>query len=307
MTFRFDLVDLQLFLNVAEAGSITAGAEAMHLALAAASARVLAMEDSLGSPLLLRTQRGAEPTSAGHALVLHARQMLKQLERLQGDLSDFGAGLRKSLRLQCNTEAMHEHMPDLLADYLLANPSVNLVLEERPGPDVVTALTEGSTDIGIVRENTDVFELETFPCLPNRLVLVTPPAHPLARASGPVLLEDADGFDVVGLPQGTALQDIWDQRVAQRGRRLNYRVRTNSFDEQCRLVARGAGIALMPLTAAQRHARVLPLHIVPLAEAFSSFTLRLCVRRLDKLPGYGRELVACILGQPGPATQGGEA
>ena len=49
---RFDLIDLKLFLNIVEAGSITGGAELGHMALASASARVRGMEEELGVPLL---------------------------------------------------------------------------------------------------------------------------------------------------------------------------------------------------------------------------------------------------------------
>jgi DNA-binding transcriptional LysR family regulator len=47
---RFDVVDLRLFLHVAEAGSITHGAERASLALASASARIRGMEEALGTP-----------------------------------------------------------------------------------------------------------------------------------------------------------------------------------------------------------------------------------------------------------------
>ena len=45
---RFDLVDLQLFIAVAEARSITGGADRAHLALASASARIKGLEAALG-------------------------------------------------------------------------------------------------------------------------------------------------------------------------------------------------------------------------------------------------------------------
>ncbi len=48
---HFDLIDLRLFINTLEAANITAGAERSHLSLAAASARIRAMEASLGTPL----------------------------------------------------------------------------------------------------------------------------------------------------------------------------------------------------------------------------------------------------------------
>ena len=54
-----DLIDLRLFLHVVEQGSITAGADRSHMTLASASARVRALEDALGTPLLVRERRGA--------------------------------------------------------------------------------------------------------------------------------------------------------------------------------------------------------------------------------------------------------
>jgi DNA-binding transcriptional LysR family regulator len=258
------------------------------------------MEDSLGAPLLLCINRGVQLMPAGRALLQRVRGMLQQMERLTGDFSVYGRHHRVQVRLWCNTVAMHEYIPELLGDCLAAHPQVNLQLQERQGPEVVHALTEGTADIGIVREGTDVFELQTWRLQPDRLVMVTPRGHALARAAetGAVALAQADGHDVVGLQRGIALQDIWDSRVAQRGRRLNYRVRVTSFDAQCRLVARGAGIAVMPLSSARRHARLLDIAIVPLAEAFADFALRLCVRRLDELPSPMRALVDALLRPP---------
>src|SRR5579863_5454155 len=74
---RFDLVDLSLFRHVVEAGSITHGAERAHLALAAASTRIRAMESVLGVPLLMRGRQGVTPTQAGRTLLQHARAILR--------------------------------------------------------------------------------------------------------------------------------------------------------------------------------------------------------------------------------------
>ena len=80
---RFDLTDLRLFLHVVEAGSITRGAERMHLAIAAASTRIRDMEATLGTPLLHRQRQGVQPTEAGRTLVHHARMLLQQAERMR--------------------------------------------------------------------------------------------------------------------------------------------------------------------------------------------------------------------------------
>ena len=125
MSFRFDLTDLRLFVHVADAGSITAGADASALGLAAASARVLAMEDSLGASLLTREARGVRPTAAGQALLLHARTLLRQMERLHDGLAEHADGLKAQIRLLCNTVALHDVVPERLADFLLAHPNTS--------------------------------------------------------------------------------------------------------------------------------------------------------------------------------------
>ena len=52
-----DLIDLRLFVNIVQAGNITAGASLSHLSLPAASARIRAIEASLGVELLQRSRR----------------------------------------------------------------------------------------------------------------------------------------------------------------------------------------------------------------------------------------------------------
>ena len=78
---RFDLVDLQLFIAVADARSITRGAARVHLALASASARIKGLEAALGVALLKRGRRGVELTAAGESLLDHARHRACTMSR----------------------------------------------------------------------------------------------------------------------------------------------------------------------------------------------------------------------------------
>jgi molybdate transport repressor ModE-like protein len=94
MSTRFDLIDLRLFVHVAEAGSITHGAVRANMTLASASERIRAMEDALSAPLLERKRRGVQLTSAGRVLLHHAWVVTQQLEQMRGELANFGKGLR---------------------------------------------------------------------------------------------------------------------------------------------------------------------------------------------------------------------
>ena len=294
MSFRFDLIDLRLFLRIVDAGSITAGARAAHLSLAAASARVLGMEQTLSTALLVRGRRGVVPTAAGLALTHHARSVLHQAERLRLDLQEHAHSRKQHIALIGTSAAIREHLPDALGDFLARHPQVNVSVAEAASEESVHAVVAGSADIAFVTERPKIDGLEFFPLVINRFALAVPRGHRLVQeAAGRVVSEAiADGCDVVGLPEGSALQDTWEARAAGRGAALNYRVRVPSFDAQLRLIERGVGVAILPEATAQRAARTMAIEVLPLSDPLLIRQLLMCVRRFSALPPHTQSLVA---------------
>src|SRR5260370_10473013 len=201
---RFDLTDLRLFLNVVEAGSITHGAERLHLAVAAASTRIRNMEAALGTRLLHRERQGVQPTEAGRTLVQHARIMLQQAERMHGELAQYADGVKGQVRLLSNTNALTEFLPEPLSAFLATHPQVSIDLEERLSDEIVAAVAEGTADIGIVAGTVEVTGLEILPFRTDRFVLVVAPIHPLSTVERSAFAEVLD-YDFVGLDRASAL------------------------------------------------------------------------------------------------------
>ena len=287
---RFDLSDLRLFLNVVEAGSITHGAERMHLAIAAASTRIRNMEAALGTPLLQRQRLGVQPTPAGRTLVHHARTLLQQAERMHGELAQYAEGIKGQVRLLSNTNALTEFLPEPLSDFLASHPQVNIDLEERLSDEIVAAVADGAADIGIVAGTVEVAGLEVLPFRTDRFVLVVARMHPLAEVER-ILFSEVLDFDFVGLDRASALQRFLSEKAERVGRRLKLRVQLRSFDAVCRLVECNVGIGVVPATTAERHARTMSIHRIDLADEWAVRKLTICVRRQEDLPIYARELV----------------
>src|SRR4029078_6285668 len=200
---RFDLVDLALFRDVVEAGSITHGAERSHLDLAAASTRIRNLEGAVGGTLLLRKRQGVTPTQAGRTLLQHARTMLAQAERLREDLGAYAGGLAGQGRVLSNTNALPEFLPEALSSFLTSHPNVSVDLEERLSDEIVGLIAEGVGDIGIVAGTVDARRLTTYPFRSDRFVLVVAKDHPLARRAK-VEFADVLDHDFVGLHSASA-------------------------------------------------------------------------------------------------------
>jgi DNA-binding transcriptional LysR family regulator len=286
---RFDLVDLSLFRHVMEAGSITHGAARAHLALAAASTRIRHMEEALGAALLVRGRQGVTPTQAGRTLLQHARQILRQADRLREDLSAYAGGLAGQIRVLSNTNAQ-EFLPEALSSFLSTHPHVSVDLEERLSDEIVGLIAEGVGDLGIVAATVDVTPLQTYPFRKDRFVLVVALDHPLARRAKIPFAQVLD-HDFIGLDRASALQRFLADKAARIGQPLRLRVQLRSFDAVCRLVECKVGIGIVPETTAHRVARTMAIAAVALSDPWAARDLTICVRDFADLAPYARQLV----------------
>ncbi len=294
---RFDLVDLGLFRHVVEAGSITHGAARANLALAAASARIRAMEVSLGAALLTRGRQGVTTTPAGRTLLAHARDLLDGIDRMQGELAAFSGGTVGQIRVLSNTNALTEFLPEVLSAFLARQTGVSVDIEERTSDEIVGLVAEGGADLGIVAGTVDTGALETYPFRQDRFVVVAAAAHPLSTHPA-VAFADVLEHDLVGLDRTSALTRFLADKAARTGRPMRLRVQLRSFDAVCRLVECGVGLGIVPETTAARAARTMAIAVVPLLDPWAVRDLTICVRALAALPAFTRDFVAHLRTPP---------
>lgn len=294
MSLHFDLVDLRLLVRVAESNSLTRGAEAAHMSAPAASTRIKNIEESLGVKLLYRTPQGVTLTPPGQAFVHHARLVLGQIEHLRGDLQEYAKGIKGHLRVFANTTALGEFLPPVLRRYLLAHPDVNIDLQERLSHDIVRAVSEGQTDIGIVAGLVRTENLEVLPYRRDRLVLVVPSDHALAGVSS-VAFADTLDFDHIGLHESSAIRAFLLQICDGLSRPIKQRIQVGNFEAACRMVESAVGVAILPESAARRHAQTLAIRFVPLDDPWAVRAMQICVRSLETLPTFARDLVDLLV------------
>lgn len=289
-----DLVSLALFLRAVETGSLSKAAEQSHIALAAASRRIALMEDRYGVKLLYRSSQGVEVTPAGEALAHHAHLLLNQAEKLEGDLSDYAKGVRGHVRIQTNTSAMIQFLPGDLALFAKAYPDVKIELEENRSREIVNALHDGKTDIGVIVEGVPTDGLACFTYRHDRLVAVLPVEHPLRAAE--VNFSELLEYDFIGLDGSTVITQLMSRAASERGERLKLRVQVRSFEAVSKLVQAGMGIGLLPEAAAQDVAEVMGLRLVHLRDDWTKRTMYVCVRDPASLPLIGRKLLQMLVG-----------
>ncbi len=286
---HYDLVDLKLFVAIADAGNLSRGAAHSHLAPSSASHRVARLEAAFGTPLLIREARGVRLTPAGEVLRDGARHTLARLEQLHADLAPFASGVRGQVSLWANTNATNIFLPEDLADYLHDHPQVRVTLKEAGSPDIVYAVAQGEAQIGVVAGDVSTGELHVAPYRFDRLVLIVPPGDRLGSRARVGFGEVVDA-PFVALHAGTGIHTFLMNKAAELGRHLDVRIQVHGFDAVIGMVAAGVGYGLVPQSSVQRTRRPHQVVMLALEDDWARRDLRLLVRDPAALSTHARAL-----------------
>ena len=293
---KIDFTTLRLVVAISTTRSLTGAGRQEHMALAAVSKRISDLEQRLGATLLYRRPRGVDFTPAGDALLHHARHMLDSMANLQADLSEYSLGVRGHVRLHANTSAIIEFLPADLSAFTRAHPEVKIDLEERVSSDVVHAVRDGLTDIGIFAGHAAVDDLHCLDYRQDRLMLVAPPGHPAGVQPAGICLADVIDQDFIGLQQDASLHALMAHAAEQAGRPLRLRIQVRSFEGICRMIGHGMGIGVLPERAITHPPDSARLCVIPLTDHWAHRQLRLAVRDYDTLPVLARQMVDHLCG-----------
>jgi DNA-binding transcriptional LysR family regulator len=96
---------------------------------------------------------------------------------------------------------------------------------------------------------------------------------------------------MVGLDRASAIQRFLAEKATRAGRALRLRVQLRSFDAICRLVECNVGVGIVPETTVKRAARTMAIAAVRLTDPWALRELHICVRDINALPPYARQLV----------------
>jgi DNA-binding transcriptional LysR family regulator len=144
------LTRLRVLAAVAEHGSVTAAATALHYAQPSVSHHLARLEAETGAVLTQRVGRGLRLTEAGRVLAARATEILGRVAAAQDELAEH-TGLRAGrVRLAAFPSALGTLVPAAAARLRAAHPDLTLELTEVEPPEAVALLRAGEVDAAVV-------------------------------------------------------------------------------------------------------------------------------------------------------------
>lgn len=292
---RYELTDLKLFLEIAQARNLSAGAAAVHITASSASYRLKNLEQAIGTALFTRTPRGMDLTLAGEAMLQHVRDLLEGVKLMQNDVGRFVSGFKGHVRLAANSSALNGFATASMGRFLLLQPEVDADIEERPSDAIPAAVLAREVDIGIFAGTTEVTGLQVHRYAVDRLTLAVPSDHALAKEQT-LKLGSALDFDFVCMSRRSSNFIFLREMAERHGKSLRTRLHAHSFEAVLSLVAGGLGVALVP--ASLLSAPPEGVQVIGLAEPWARRELSLALRAEEPLPAYAQALVHFLLDDP---------
>lgn len=285
---RFDLTTLRLFVAVIDHGSITKAAEQEHIVASAVSKRLSDLETQLGMPLLMRQHDGVVATPAGEELAKHAREVIHALDRIPRELNTVASGEQTLLRVQANMTATVGYLLDDLNVFLSRHPRIKIRLEERRSLATIDAVVDGSADVGVIGYFQPSDRLKVHPYRRVPLMLVVPPAHPLADRNE-IRFAEALEFDLITLMEGTAIHGWAVEAGARIGRKPRLVMEVTSYESMRKMVQTGFGIAVIPAPNIIPYTALFGLRAIPLSDSWAAMELHLIFKEArSNAPGLAQ-------------------
>ncbi|ATE55810.1 LysR family transcriptional regulator [Actinosynnema pretiosum] len=245
-----DLTRLRVLVAIADEGSVTAAAEALHYAQPSVSHHLAKLEAETGVALVRRVGRGVRLTEAGELLVDRAREILGRVEAVRAELSAH-AGLRAGrVRLAAFPSALATLVPHAAAQLAADHPGVELALTEAEPERALTALRHGEVDLALVFDHPDTPDqprgTTLHPLLREPLYLITRKSDRTGRTPA----DHADRRWIAGCPRCRAHLIATCERA---GFTPEVDFETDDHVAVQALVAAGLGVSTLPGLALLAH------------------------------------------------------
>lgn len=242
-----ELRHLRYFVAVAEELNFTRAAARLRTAQPSLSQQIRRLEKSVGVKLLDRSRHHVALTNAGRIFLRQAKDILGRVEharRLARQAADGRAG---DLSVGTFPSADVRILPALRPLVAERLPDLRLILHSKYAIEPRSGLQSGTLDVAFMRGPTEADGLELVELLTERIVLVLPSHHALARRKK-IPVKSLDDLPCITMERSLspALHDATATLYREAHIRMHVVSRADNVLGHLQLVQEGLGFALLP-------------------------------------------------------------
>lgn len=240
-----NLRDLRAFVAVAQTGSFTRAASKLNLSQPALTVQIRRLEETVGARLFDRNSRTVALTSVGRELLPVLQKSLADMQRVLDDARALGDGSRGTVRIACLPSFAAGRLPALIRDFRGEAPHTRFEIRDVVASMVNQLVRAGEFDLGVTGGEVDDPQIDILHRAQDRLMVVCPRGHPLARKRR-VGAADLAAYPLVLTAPGTSVRAIVDAAFSEAGFTPELACEPTYMMTAVAMVQAGLGITILP-------------------------------------------------------------
>ncbi|MEG1810936.1 MAG: LysR family transcriptional regulator [Clostridia bacterium] len=232
----------EVFVRVADIGSITGAAKQMGYTQSGVSHVVNALEDEFGFQLLIRKKAGVTLTPEGERMARCMREVIGHNEQLMQEASSIHGLRTGQVRIGTFSSVAVHWLPKIITGFKQRFPLIGLTLMDGVYQDIEDWIAQEQIDCGFITKSTHK-ELDYVPLAQDRMLAILPQGHPLANSAFLPFAAIAD--EQLIIPGEGSNYDI-GRILRQAGVSPSIRFAISDDYAAIAMVEQGLGISILP-------------------------------------------------------------
>lgn len=207
---------LHIFHTVAEKGSFSHAAQALHMTQPAVTMQIQSLEEYFGTKLFVRSTKKIELTEAGRTLLPFAKQSIDLLKETDISMSKFTHMLEGRLQLGASLTVGEYVLPRLLGPFSKEYPNISVSLKVMNTKQILEEILSHQLTFGLIEADVNHPDVHTEALMHDELKLIMPPNHPLVQQDV-IQLEDIVKYPFISREQGSGTRTVMEEELARAG------------------------------------------------------------------------------------------
>ena len=170
---------IRILLTALESGSLTRAGSILGYSQPGLTQMMKSLEEEVGFPLLIKTNRGVEPTEAAKELMPTMRQLINDEEKLSQEIAEIRGMYKGTIRIGSYTSTSIHWLPQVVEYFKNNYPEVELRIQECGQDDMVRDLKERKIELALM-SRPEKTAIEFIPIMEDPIVVVYSSAYDLS-------------------------------------------------------------------------------------------------------------------------------
>ncbi len=260
---QYTLNQLEVFVKVVEAQSVTKAAEALHLSQPAVSIQLKNFQDQFDIPLTEVVGRKIYITEFGYEIAAAAESILIEVSKINIKAKAFKGLLTGKIKIAIKSTGKYV-MPYFLSGFANMHKEVEIKMDVTNRSQVLESLENNLVDFALISILPENLQIEKIPLLPNKLFLIGKTSDNLSRTDDIRKIINETPF--IFREKGSGTRFMMENFFTTNSLKVNKKFELTSNEAVKQAILAGLGCSIMPLIGIKNELKNKELEIIPISD-----------------------------------------